>query len=166
MHQLKHGTIRSIASPALPENKAQFLQLSSAFPRSPFQKVFDRRCLADLHLVSTITVELLITTLPPPSSPQAGIFASITGLAVQEFPSSDHSLLQSPLAIYFTPRELVAIMQRRRTACPPYAFWLRRITPFFACHGLRCPLVDSSACLRETCDVSMGLKAKAIPSFG
>jgi len=88
-HQLKHGTTRCIASPAVPENKAQFLQPPSAFPRSPFEKVFDRRCLADLHPVPAITAEHLITPLPPPSSPQAGIFASIAGPAVQEFPSSD-----------------------------------------------------------------------------
>ncbi len=59
------------------------------FSRSPFQKVFDRHCLADLPLVSTITVEHVIPTLPPSSSPHAGIFASITGRGVQEVPRSD-----------------------------------------------------------------------------
>jgi hypothetical protein len=38
--------------------------------------------LADLHPVSPITEEHLITTPPPPSLPHAGILASLSGNAV------------------------------------------------------------------------------------
>jgi len=48
---------------------------SSAFLPPSVSSVFCRLPLADLHHVPSITDRPLITTLPPPSSPQAGIFA-------------------------------------------------------------------------------------------
>ena len=48
---------------------------SSAFRSLPVCLPLERLTLADLHLVSTITVERWATTPPPSSVPRAGIFA-------------------------------------------------------------------------------------------
>ncbi len=80
----EHGTTRHVRSPAVPENKALLLvapsDLSGLLPSVAF--------LADLHPVQAITAWYLITMPPPPSVLHAGIFASLSGQAVAEFPGS------------------------------------------------------------------------------
>ena len=49
---------------------------SSAFSTKSVNQQFSQLTLADLHRVSPITDDRLATTLPPPSLPYAGIFAS------------------------------------------------------------------------------------------
>ena len=61
---------------------------SSAFPATSVCIRFVRLTLADLHRVLAITAGLLATIPPLPSFPHAGIFASLTGKVVSEFPDS------------------------------------------------------------------------------
>jgi hypothetical protein len=57
------------------ERTSSQMPLSSAFPTSSVCDNFFQLTLADLHLVSFITNEHLITTPPPSSLPDAGILA-------------------------------------------------------------------------------------------
>ena len=80
----EHGTTRYVRSPAVPEHMALLLvapsDLSGLLPSVAF--------LADLHPAQAITAWYLITMPPPPSVLHAGMFASLSGQAVVEFPNS------------------------------------------------------------------------------
>lgn len=76
----------------MPENKALLLlapsDLGSLLPSAAF--------LADLRRVQPITDWPLATTPPPPSVLHAGIFASLSGLAVSEFLDSKRKCSRDP----------------------------------------------------------------------